>query len=429
MSLIFKQFSYSGMGTINSLTSDKFWLEFLRFMTKTPANGGPGWILKAYGLGRTNQTGAIKGFQLNGNFDVDTVFSDGTNFTGTNTISACGSWFILQEPATNRNYRREFLIHRANRDNYYTTNFLDYSDTMAYANIYYSAQGFLTTATGNGFNSADVTGINPPIAYDMMTLTHHNSYRNPGDFSWNWVNPQSGSYLKGCFTQRNAGDYQNTPWQYVLCASDNSSSEGYGWYLLSYVKNYMAVNHFMCYDPLVSGTYDSSMLDPVVLHSEYTDLMNSSIDYGIFQRVGGFMYSNAHGYSDGSNYGYHACWAKRPATFTSKSDTTNQTNTTYTAQICRVNSYPAQRGGTLPQPLNGKDTLLPMPFVLYNYPGLSTNNFFVGISSMVKFNLQRNLSNMQTVNVSTLRDHIHIGVYNNNSSAIVLPWDGSIPAI
>jgi hypothetical protein len=426
MAYHFKQLTYTGMGGVDTLTSDQFWLEFLKFMTKSPANGGPGWILKSYGLGRNNTTGAVKSFQLNGNFDPAVVFSDGYSQGGTNTISACGMWFILQEPATNRNYRREFLFQRNNRDQYVTgSGFTAYAEGQAYTAIYYSCQGFLTSATGNGFGSADVTGINPPIAYDMMFMCS-SAHRNPGSSGWAYVNPQA--YSRGLFSQRNATTVmQNLPWQYTICAADNVSGEGFGWYILVTIKSYSLPIKFFCFDPMVSGSYDSSMQDPVVIYNEFSGGMSDgSISYLMLtQTDGGLMQASTHGYAANQGTAVAFCWAKRPASFTSKTDADNQTTVTNTAQVCRANCYIASnRWGTYSNTLNGKDTCVPLPWILHSYPGTSDTRFWLGQSSIMRYNFQHNIGCMQTVNVSILRDAIHFGA---QGSGVIIPWDGSVP--
>jgi hypothetical protein len=446
MAYHFKQLSYANPGGPDNLTQDSFWFEFLKFMTSSPANGGPGWTLKAYGRGR-NATGTIvtsDGFQLNGNYDPTQVWN-ATNplafFDTTNSrnFSNSGRWFIIQEPATNRNYRREFLFHTGNRDNYAAVwggtnssniNMINYMDNQCYHTIYYSAQGFLTTATGNGFNSADVSAINPPIAYDMINLnqTDMTNPQTSPNGAWTYCNPVNGSYSRGTFGQRKSDQGpSNTPWQYTICAADNTSSEGYGWYIAIYMKNWLYPVRFFCYDPLVSGSYDSAQLDPVIIHNEVnSNAWNGGTGNTLWQDSGSLADGSRPAYNTAHQYGHHVCWAKRPLTFSSKTDVTNQTTSTgsYTAQVCRVNSPVYIRSSSTPQSLNGKLTTLPMPFVLYNYPGLSTNEFWIGQSSMMKFCLHTSLSCMQTVNINTLRDYLH---FCPNGVRILIPWDGTVP--
>jgi hypothetical protein len=433
MAYHFKQLSYASLGYTDNLTSDKFWLEFVKFMCSSPANGGPGWTLKAYGLGLNNSTGAVKSFQINGNFDPNTVFSDGTVFTGTaNSISACGLWFILKEPATNRNYQREFLFHRSNQSTYLGADFTTYANYMGSMSIFYSCQGFLTSSSGNGFNAADVTGVNPPIAYDMVRMTG-TSHRNPQDGSWAYVSSVANGHVRSNFTQKDTGVYQSTPWQYIVCAADNTDSEGYGWYIMIYVKSLMAPIKFFCYDPLKSGTYDSSMLDPVMILNEATDITAGGSATNIFTAADGGLLNISGEYNNVYSYNHRFCWAKRPASFSSKSDVTTQTGTSYSAQVCRANCFVSGSGpiGTVPNGVSGKGTIVPMPYTLGSsiaggtyYPGLPANAIaWIGQSSMLWLNHQRNLGNLQTVNKTGLRSHISI------QGGAITVWNGSIPVI
>jgi hypothetical protein len=437
MSYHFLQQTYGGTGNLNNLTSDNFWLNFVKFMTKTPGNGGPGWTLKAYGLGLDNTTGAVRSFQINGNYDPNVVWTS-VDLNGASSFSACGTWFILKEPATNRNYQREFLFHRGNKDYYYAqeNNFSNYCQYIGGMNVYYSAQGFLTTSTGNGFNATDVSGKNPPIAYDMINLGT-TSHRNPSTASWNWTNPELNTYPVSIFTQsKNGASTHGMPWQYTVCAADNSNGEGYGWYILAYIKGWAIPAKFVSYDPFKLGTYDTQMLDPVVvLNQTAPEPWTNSFHSSMFYSNQGLMSSNATDYTTSNPYNLAYSWVKRPSSFSSKADSSNQTQTTYAAQVCAVCSMIAcpQQPFGIPIPTNGNSSLVPLAYISQNYPNYTPTKIWLGESSIFLMNINRNTNTLQAVNVGSLRDYLSVmGVGANTgykNPSLLVPWDGSIPSV
>jgi hypothetical protein len=421
MSYHFKSLAITTNGSVlantSNLSSDYILFEFLKFMTSSPANGGPGWTMKSYGYGRNDADGTPKSFQLNGNFDPLTIFSGGTDYKQANSFASSGRWFILQEPALNRNYRREFLFQSGEATTPYQ------AAQQNFTIIWYSAQGFLTTATGNGFSNSDVSGYNPPIAYDMMTVSC-NGMRNPNEQNWNRLNPATyyKAYLSGAGT---------IPMTYMFCAADNSNGEGYGWYIAAHLRPTLQPVRFICYDPMLSGTYDSSITDPTIHHNTVSGNFwgNGAYSSLFGNQDGGFLYNANWQYADTlhSQQSNIYTWAKRPLTFTSKTDLANKVSATenYAAQVCRVLTAQNGRNASVPWAANNVPQCLPYPFTHYAYPN-NSGYFWLGNSSMMKMSLQNNLQSMQTVNLSTLRDHIH---FCGTAERILLPWDGSVPAM
>jgi hypothetical protein len=433
MAYQFKKLSMSGLGVEDATNADIYMLEFLKFMTKSPANGGPGWILKAYGMGYIDKTNSTVGsYQLNGNYDPAIVWSAGTAIGVNGGFGNAGNWFILQEPAVTGGHRREFLFQTGRATARNSTTFINYAGFRGLAHVYYSAQGFLTTATGNGQNSTDVTGINPPIAYDQLRVTDY-TMRTPMDTAYNYVNPDGRGaitcqlqafYLINYFGGINSAENN----QIVFCAADNASGEGYGWYILHYIITNNGANgfKFISYDPLKPGTYDSSDPDPVVITQSTIDRGAGGAGFASF--LSGYsspvaFFPSPVDTSDSTNR--VVGWAKRPATFTSKADVSSQftANTASSNIVCPAVAY-GMTTAKYVLTMGGKPTLMNVPYVFNGTVAGVTGGHWKGESSMTKYVIQNNLYPLTTLSVGgILRSHIHV------QKGIVLPWDGSVPVI
>jgi hypothetical protein len=426
MAYHFKKLTLQGIGVDNALNTDVLWLEFMKFMTLSPANGGPGWIFKAYGHGYTDRANSVLGtFQLNGSFDPNTVWSAGTAIGNANGIGNSGNWWIIKEPGTFAGHQREFLFQNARE--YVPTSLLSYANARGRKFIYYSVQGFLTTATGNGQSSTDVTAINPPIAYDQIGVTEY-TWRNPTDGNWNYSNPMGNTgnlYNFYITTTTETGAY--CPWEITFCAADNSNGEGYGWYILAYSKTTPSYGKaFFCYDPLKSGTYDPSDQDPAVIFQTNCLTEANTLYHGDFMnRLSSVVASNA----ASSPTNALRCWGKRPSSFTSKSDVTTQINNSqasanFLSIVNKRTDFDGQYDGVSSFTVDGNEIVIPIGYYFHggNVVGVTTG-MWKGLSSMIQMNHCRNLGRFATLSIGGSRNFVH--VYNG----AVVPWDGSVPAI
>jgi len=382
-----------------STTTTASFVDTMFYAWKTFMTTQAGWTVAASGDG-------LSTFSLTG--DVFTSAYKGVaGGLGNNS-----SWFILKEPSPGyAGTQRQFMIVKASS-----------SDTYAdYARfIFYSQQGFnISSATGNGHNSgANITATNPPCAYDEILFQ---SYQ---------ANTVGGNYIPSNFFNLNVAtlsyQYSSNNAAHLWCANPTnqspplfynfyaSTTAPFSFYIfvsaLDSAYNYKIVKMW-AFDELTE--YATGNNDPCV------NTVIGSYSYGTSQFTWGYMQNAGGGLIQDIGFSY--AWDMK-STFASKADAIAKTTTTFANNFVPARFMDRARTATAyTSYLSGADMAMPAIYMT-----IGGNPQYLGKSSLAVL-VNQNKEQLQTVKVSSSKDHVVVSVNSASSDtpAVAFPWNGS----
>jgi hypothetical protein len=454
---------YFGLGNLPTPTFSQAWLHLKDFLKTPVLSGGPEW--KVVQSGATNFTydpswnkvvtdSAFKQDDLGVDGDVF-IDATGTVSSSSNTagMSAGTVWFVLQDPVG----KRELLFYRniAVDDQYYAANGgirfygAELLRCASFMSIAYSpSAGFSETV---GHDGLAVSAANPPVAEDMVWLNHLDNNPDDCDFITGEVKLPSSTPLKDttslwCGATEDDTTSTITPdvdgisskdfWNLHICAAapDGYRTEFPFYFCFTGEKTSYG---FFALDTLKDESINSNDTDAAVIWYKPT--------------LGGPNCKRSTNHVFGLNQSglYLRSWAKKPASFSSRTDfatkiATNECRfvpTLVASLFCyagvsnnaetNARMFSSVPAGYTPSIYDSKDHIFPVHYFKYanQHTGnidseqtvWNTPNFYKGVSELFKLE-STNRFEFDTLHIDAVRDHIVLGCERE----VVLPWDGSI---